>query len=78
MTTIDGVASLVILLVLAALVWVATERIYPSDKTSEGLGYMPDSEAPECGWTLAILCTAVVIAIFIGLFGYVGSAVFLG
>lgn len=77
MTTIDGVASLVILLVLAALVWVATERIYPSDKTSEGLGYMPDSETPPWGWPLTILGTIAVIAIFIGLFGYVGSAVFL-
>jgi len=78
MNMIDAVASMVIVLVLAALAWAAVEHIWPSDKTAEGLGYMPGSEEPECGWPLTILGTVAVIAIFIGLFGYVGSAVFLG
>lgn len=78
MNTLDAVASIVIVVVAAALIYAAKEYIWPSDKSAEDLGYMPDSEAPECGWPIAILCTAVVIAAFIGLFGYVGSAVFSG
>ena len=40
--------------------------------------YRVGSESPPWGWPLTILGTIAVIAIFIGLFGYVGSAVFLG
>ena len=76
MDMIDAVASVVLVVVGAALIYAGKQYLWP-DKSAEELGYMPDSEAPECGWPLTILCTAVVIAIFIGLFGYVGSAVFL-
>ena len=78
MNTIDAVASLVILVVLAALAWLACERTWPSDKAAKELGYMPDSETPECGWLWPIVgAIGVAVVVFAGLFGYVGSAVFL-
>lgn len=78
MNTLDAVASVVIVVVGAALLYAGKQYLWPDKRSAEELGYMPDSEAPECGWPLAIFYTAVVVAIFIGLFGYVGSAVFLG
>lgn len=78
MSTLDAVASIVIVVAGAALIYAGKQYLWPDKRSAEELGYMPDSEAPECGWPLAILGTIAVIAIFIGLFGYVGSAVFLG
>lgn len=76
MTTIDGVASLVILVVLSALAWAAVEHLFPSDKTAEGLGYMPDSEAPKCGWPLAWALGLAVVGLL--LFGPTMAARIIG
>ena len=77
MDMIDAVASMVFTVIAAVALKRGWERLFPSDKSAADLGYIPDSEAPPWGWPLTILGTIAVIAIFVGLFGYVGSAVFL-
>ena len=77
MNIIEYAAMIVIVGVIAALLAFAFEPKEPKELRAEDLGYMPGSEAPPWGWPLTILGTIAVIAIFIGLFGYVGSAVFL-
>lgn len=77
MSTIDGIASIVITVVLASLIYAGKQYFWPDKRSAEELGYIPGSEAPEGGWPRAIAYTGVVITVFIGLFAYVGSAVFL-
>lgn len=74
MNMIDAVASMVIVLVLAALAWAAAEYLFPSDKSAESLGYMPGSEAPEGGWFRAIAGTVAVAAVFVLVFAHLGAA----
>jgi len=77
MTAIDGFLMWAVTLALASLAAWIKEKIWPG-RSAEECGYIPGSEAPPWGWPLTILGTIAVIAIFVGLFGYVGSAVFLG
>lgn len=67
-------AAVFVLAYIAHRIW----RYFFPDGPAEQYGYAPGTEDPPWGWPLTILGTIAVIAIFIGLFGYVGSAVFLG
>lgn len=77
MSILEYAALIVVVMVISAMLAVVFERKEPTSSRAEDLGYMPGSETPSWGWPLTILGTIAVIAIFIGLFGYVGSAVFL-
>lgn len=65
MDMIDAVASLVILAVLSYVSMLAWERLWPSDKSAEELGYIPESEAPAWGWLPAIALGLAAIGLLV-------------
>ena len=54
MSMFDAVASLFLVVLFAVALMRGWRRLWPSGKSAAELGYMPDSEAPPWGWSIAI------------------------